>query len=54
VITNEQKLAVGIEATTLCLFRLGAIAISRAEQVGSRIQESEEVADEKVIVRVQN
>jgi hypothetical protein len=38
----------------LCLFRLGAIAISRAERAGSRIQESGEVADEKVRVRVRN
>jgi hypothetical protein len=43
-----------IKATTLCLFNLGAITISWAEQAGSRIQESEEVADEKVRVRVRN
>jgi hypothetical protein len=37
-----------IAATALCLFRLGAIAISRAERAGPEIQESREVAEEKV------
>jgi hypothetical protein len=43
-----------IGAMTLCLFLLGAIAISQAEQAGSRIQKSEEVAEEKVRVRARN
>jgi hypothetical protein len=37
-----------IVATTLCLFRLGAIAISRAERAGLEIYESREAAEEKV------
>jgi hypothetical protein len=37
-----------IAVTALCLFRLGAIAISLAERAGSKIQESREAAEEKV------
>jgi hypothetical protein len=37
-----------IGTMTLCLFRLGAIAISRAERAGSGIQKSGEAAEEKV------
>jgi hypothetical protein len=37
-----------IAATVLCLFCLEAIAITRAKQVDSEIQESREAAEEKV------
>jgi hypothetical protein len=43
-----------IAAMTLCLFRLGAIAISRAERAGSEIQESREAAEEKVKLGLRN
>jgi hypothetical protein len=43
-----------IKTTTLCLFHLGAITISRAERVGSRIQKTEKRRRRKVRFRVRN
>jgi hypothetical protein len=43
-----------IAATALCLFCLGAIAIPWAERAGSEIQESREVAEEKVELGLRN
>jgi hypothetical protein len=43
-----------IAATMLCLFRLGAIAISRVERASSEILKSREAAEEKVKLRLGN
>jgi hypothetical protein len=43
-----------IAATTLCLFCLGAIGISRAERAGSEILKSREANTEKVKLGLEN